>query len=456
MQTVYGLVHGRPTPMPKQDTGGCVLALKTLAPIHAILATLGTDGDVIPYIALGARLRQRGHRLTLVAGEPYREAAAEHDLEFAPLLSADQTRQMFDHPEFWNPLKGPHVAARYGARLIGQQYELLSRLAGDGTSVLVSSPAILAARLVHEKLERPLVTLILQPWMIPSFSAPPVMPVRGLSLPAHAPRAIGKLYYRMLDFAGELLMGRELNGLRRREHLPPVRRVFQWWLSPQLALGLFADWYGPPQSDWPPQIRLTGFPMSDGRASSSLSAEVVDFCQSGPPPIVITFGTGMIHGADLYRRAIEACEQIKARAIVLTRHPRQLPRLPSNVKHFVFAPFQRLFPLCAAVIHHGGIGTVAKAFAAGVPQLVLPIAYDQLDNAIRVKRLGAGEFIRPGKQSSEAIADALCRLMSSDTKSRCGDIASRFRDVDALAAAAQSIEQLAAGTIASSAVSTSA
>src|SRR5262249_16165515 len=64
-----------------------------VAAIHAILTSLGTDGDVIPYLALGARLRERGHRVTLVAGEPYRSAAGQRGLGFHALISDAETRE---------------------------------------------------------------------------------------------------------------------------------------------------------------------------------------------------------------------------------------------------------------------------------------------------------------------------------------------------------------------------
>jgi hypothetical protein len=66
------------------------------------------------------------------------------------------------------------------------------------------------------------------------------------------------------------------------------------------------------------------------------------------------------------------------RGILLTRHAQQLPTpLPRAVRHVAFAPFQEILPLCAAVVHQGGIGTMARALAAGMPQLVLPLAWDQ-------------------------------------------------------------------------------
>src|ERR1700722_1909762 len=145
-------------------------------------------------------------------------------------------------------------------RFLDRQYALLAELAHDGDTVLAASVAMLGARLVQEKLGRPLASVILQPWMIASVSAPPVMP-GGLILPRGAPRLLGKLYWRTVNAVGDLLIGRPLNRLRAALDLKPVRCVFQWWNSPELVLGMFPPWYGAPQADWPAQIRLAGFPL---------------------------------------------------------------------------------------------------------------------------------------------------------------------------------------------------
>src|SRR2546430_259370 len=63
------------------------LRLLRVGALHVILTSIGTDGDVIPYVALGATLRERGHRVTLVASEDYAATAAEHGLGFAALFS---------------------------------------------------------------------------------------------------------------------------------------------------------------------------------------------------------------------------------------------------------------------------------------------------------------------------------------------------------------------------------
>ena len=171
--------------------------------MHAILASIGTDGDVIPYVGLGAQLRARGHRVTLASSEQYRPLAEAHDLSFLPLISAAESDALLGNPDFWDPLKGAWVAARWGAGLIERQYALLAGAAADPEAVLAAVPALFAARLVQETHSRPLASVVLQPWMIPSTSAPPVMP-GGLSLPPGSPRPVGDLYWRLIDVAGHL------------------------------------------------------------------------------------------------------------------------------------------------------------------------------------------------------------------------------------------------------------
>ena len=411
--------------------------------MHALLASVGTDGDVFPYFGLGARLRARGHRVTLATHEPYRAAAAEHGFAFLPLVSEGETRDFLSNPDIWHPLRGPRFLARWGAGMIGRQYAILAEAAGDRDAVLVASPGVVAARLVQEKLSRPLASIVLQPWMIPSVFAPPVMPA-GLTLPRWAPRPLGRLYFRLLDAVGDALVGRSLNALRASLGMAPVRRLFQWWLSPQCVVGLFPNWYGPPQTDWPPQMRLAGFPLYDGRPRGGLSPELLEFCRAGAPPIAFTFGTGMMHGAPLFRAALSACRSLGARGLFLTKHARQAPpSLPPFVRHCEFAPFQELFPLCGAVVHHGGIGTTAQALAAGTPQLILPLAFDQMDNAVRVKRLGVGDWLDHRRRNGFHIAKALGRLRAPGPLERCRTRAMQFSDQDGLEIAAGWIEELA-------------
>ena len=299
---------------------------------------------------VGARLRARGHRVTLAANENFRGLAAEHGLDFRPLVTDEETRALFGNPGFWDPLRGTWIAARWGARLIARQYEELAELASDRDAVLAAVPALFAARLVQEKLARPLVSVILQPWMIPSAISPPAMP-GGLSLPPGTPLPIADLYWMLFDLAGAVLAGGRLNRLRASLGLKPVRRMFRWWYSPQRVLGLFPDWYGQPAADWPVQMRLTGFPNYDGKPRTGLATDVREFCSAGPPPVVFTFGTGMMHAAGFFRAAVKACRLLGVRGLFLTKYTRQLPSaLPPYIRHCTF----RALPGTVSPLRRGG------------------------------------------------------------------------------------------------------
>ncbi|HWY78121.1 MAG TPA: nucleotide disphospho-sugar-binding domain-containing protein, partial [Verrucomicrobiae bacterium] len=373
--------------------------------MHAILITLGTDGDVFPYVGLGVALRSRGHRVTLVASAHYEALAAAHELGFRALVSAEENDALFGHPDFWHPRKTVRLQLRWGLRLLQRNYELLSKLITND-AVLLAVPALLAVGLAHEKLGTPLISVVLQPWMIPSAIAPPLMtgllPLRG------APPFVWKMIWAGSNVAGDIFIGRHVNRVRVSLGLKPVRGFFRNWLSRQLVLGLFPDWYGAPQTDWPPQIRLMGFPLYDGGPSGELPPQIEEFCRAGASPIAFTFGTGMVHPGRLFRDAVEACAITGRRGILLTKFPEKLPQaLPTSIAHCAFAPFKTLFPLCAAVVHHGGVGTVAEAIAAGIPQLIRPLCFDQVDNGERARRLGVGDWLKPRKVDGKLIAEAL-------------------------------------------------
>lgn len=411
--------------------------------MHVILATMGTDGDVFPHLGLGAALRARGHRVTLAAPETFRARAESHDIEFCALVSVVEVDRMLADPDLWHPLRSGMMMARWGGPMIPRQYEALAALASQPGSVLVANPGVLAARLVQEKLGVPTASLLLQPGLLPSSTAPPQMP-GGLTIPAWLPHPLRRFYWLAVDAAGYALVAPSLNRARTGLGLSPVRRVFRWWLSPDLVIGLFPDWYAAPQPDWPPQLRLAGFGRFDG-APRELPDDVRKFCEEGPPPIAFTLGTGMAHAAGFFRTAVAACDALGARGLLLTKYPDVIPTpLPARVRHCAFAPFRQLLPLCAAVVHHGGVGTTAAALEAGCPQLVLPLAWDQPDNAARVAALGAGLALGQRRRSSRHMSRALARLMAQEFGDRSREIATRAGEENGIEVAATWVEELAA------------
>src|SRR5207245_10780537 len=144
-----------------------------------------------------------------------------------------------------------------------------------------------------------------------------------------------------------------------------------------------------------------------------------------------------------FRTAVAACDALGARGLLVTKYPYVIPaRLPPRVRHCAFAPFRQLLRLCGAVVHHGGVGTTAAALEAGCPQLVLPLAWDQPDNAARVRRLGVGAALGVGRRGGRDLARALAWVMTPAVRERCREVAALAARRDGLEVAADWVECL--------------
>ncbi|MEM7231263.1 MAG: nucleotide disphospho-sugar-binding domain-containing protein [Planctomycetota bacterium] len=409
--------------------------------MHAILISMGTDGDVYPYLGLAVVLRGRGHRVTVLTHSNYESTAKSLGAEFRSIVSEEETAEFLQNPDVWHPIKCGPTGAKWARKFFRPWYDALVETVTDD-AVIVASPGVVSARILHDFRRVPLVSIVLQPWMIPSSIEPPLL--EPFPLPRWFPMPLSWLYWRLVDAAGDHLVGGEINSLRSSVGLRPVKRVFRWWLSPERVISFFPEAYAKPCADWPPQMRLAGFPMFDGRSDENLSSEVEDFLDAGDPPIAFTFGTGMLHAASLFRAAVEVCSNLSARAVLLTRHTDQIAAtLPPNVLAVPYAPFRALFPRCAAVVHHGGIGTVAKALASGTPQLITPFAFDQCDNAARLERLGVGRNLSRRDRSPRAMERALREVLNPACRERAAQAAPTFADDSALERAAGWVEELA-------------
>ncbi len=383
----------------------------------AIVIGLGSAGDVHPNAGLAQALRRRGHRAVLVAPSVFRSLAERAGLEFIGLGADPQYYAALHDPDIWNPYRAFSVVAR---RLIlpwlRPVYELIRERYEPGRTVVAAPGAAFGARIAHEKLGAPLATVHLQPVMLRSTVQPGCYGFPNIV--ARLPRPLRRLYLAAADwFVIDRLLAPETNAFRAELGLAPVSRLFDRWLhSPQMVIGMFPEWFAPVQPDWPPNLHLTGFPLWDEGSLRPPSRELEAFLAAGPPPLVFTAGSAMAQGRDFFRVSANVCRAGGWRGIFLTQFPEQLPsRLPDGVCHFDYVPFSAVLPRAAALVHHGGIGTMAQALAAGIPQLVVPMAHDQPDNALRLRRLGVGDFLLPKHYRTGAVRRRLTRLMASES-----------------------------------------
>jgi UDP:flavonoid glycosyltransferase YjiC (YdhE family) len=412
--------------------------------VKVLLCPIGSHGDVHPFVALGVELARRGHEVNVIVNGHFRPLVERVGLGYVEMGTSEEYLTALADPDVWHPVRGFELLIHHLLlKTLRQQYALLAERYVPGETVAVHSPIGFGARIAREKLGVPLATVHVSPVGLRSAYQPPVLPLP--ILPRWAPRFYCSLVFWLIDrLRIDPLMAGPVNGFRAELGLPPVRRFMHlWWSSPDLVLGLFPDWFGPPQPDWPPATRLTGFPLYDERGHAELPSGLSEFLAAGEPPLVFTPGSANRHGRAFFTAALEASERLCRRALLLTGFPDQLPPLPDWARSFRYVPFSEVFQRAAAVVHHGGIGTTAQALAAGVPQLVMPFSYDQPDNAARVARLGVGDVL-PAKRFTARRAEAkLAGLLRPEVKARCVEVAGRCNGPDVIGRACDLIEGLA-------------
>jgi rhamnosyltransferase subunit B len=409
-----------------------------------LVVAIGSHGDVHPFVGIGMGLRDRGHRVRVLVNPHFESIVRGAGLETIPLGTDAEYRELANHPDLWNRRRGPKYIMQKMAAMVPPVYQAIADHYVPGNTTVVHSTLALGARVAQDKFGIPTATIHLQPAIIRSAIKPAIMP--GAELLRWLPAVGRRMAMGFADrFVLDPMVAPAINEFRATLGLPPVRRIIQhWWDSPQLVIGLFPEWYAPPQADWPPQVRLTGFPLYDERGVSALSASLDEFLHAGEAPIAFTPGSAMWRADKFFAEGAAACKVLGRRGLLLSRHADHIPSsLPPGVIHVPYAPFSELLPRCAALVHHGGIGTTAQAMSSGIPQLIMPFSHDQPDNADRIKQLGIAEMLWPGKFTAERIAKTLSGLLDNPAaKASCVAVQRRFVHADAIPRTCELIEQL--------------
>jgi rhamnosyltransferase subunit B len=400
-------------------------------------------------IGIGRQLAARGHRVSMFTHSLFGPHVQEAGLEFLDAHDNEDYQATFNNPLIWHERRGHWVVMPFYFRLMERQFAAIKSNYVPGQTVVVAEGGAFAARVAHDALGVPLVTIHTCPQAFRSKVRPALEPI-WLRLRTGCTWFTRACYWFFDNVVVDRLLA-PINDLRRSVGLPAVHRFLNgWWHSPQRAIGMFPDWFATPAPDWPKQARLTGFPLYDPGDDEPLSDDLSEFLQSGSPPIAFTPGSAFRPGPQYFVTAVEACQRLGRRGLLLTRHADELPpNLPDTIRHVPFAHFRRLLPEVAALVHHGGIGSVSQALRAGIPQLIRPMAYDQPDNAERTMQLGVARVLTQRQFRTKAVVHCLNELLTDQRiAERCRELAERVRNEDGIGRAASVIEEMSPSPVA--------
>src|SRR5215210_2975095 len=336
---------------------------------RVVITTFGSFGDFNPYLGLALGLKARGHDPVVAAAEFYRPFVEAEGVGFRP-VRPDRNLYDIEAVRRSNPGRTPaYLMKKLLFPRLQESYEDLSE-ATRGADMLLTHPLTFAGPLVAEKVSIPWVSTVLAPisfFSAHDFPALPLFPRLAVVLRRLGPgagRALGALAKRATRHWPE-----PVRRLRTEIGLSPGKHpIHEGQFSPELVLAMFSRVLAKPRPDWPPNTRITGHVFYDGSGRDGLSPDLERFLASGPAPVVFTLGTGVVGkgpAADaFYRESLKAVRMLKLRSLFLvgkdpkSRLPMPLPEGIAAVDH---APFSKLFPRAAAVVHQGGIGAIGHA-----------------------------------------------------------------------------------------------
>ena len=405
------------------------------------ILTIGTRGDMQPYVALAEGLQSEGHEVILGGPDNFADWVEGHGIPFHPL--GIDMEAFLQKPDVRAALSGKwlRLAKLWREEAVPMLENLLKSTweAARNADIIVYHPKAAAATDVAEATGA-----------IPICASPiPLYPTGDFPVPITRRsfgRRINRLSYRMFEFSRVAYRKWidpwriETLGIGKGPKLLPLGG-FKGGLTPRLCA--VSPSVLPRPADWDEDTHMTGYWFLDEPNDWQPDAALATFLDAGEPPIYVGFGSMTTEDPErITREVVEGIRQAGVRAILATGWGGlEAIDVPETVHIIDKAPHDKLFPLVTAVVHHGGAGSTAAGLRAGRPTLICPTLLDQPFWGHRLATLGCG----PEPQSlrrlkARPFADSLHELITTATyRTRAESIATAIAKENGVARAVKII-----------------
>lgn len=380
-----------------------------------LLATIGSAGDVHPYLAIASELRSRGHEVMVLTNPYFASRVRAAGAEFAALGTTEEYEEAIRDPRLVDPSKGPSFVIQTLVLANAREHFLTARrvIREFKPDAALRHLISFAPGWALQQEGVPTANVALTPmfWLSPEDPC---------AIWHWSPGSMPVWVWRMLLGLGKWrawwMFDGAINRARGECHMPRIKEAFfREILGDGVRLGLWSPAFRGVTAGDPAGSRICGFCVYDQHKELERLGPLEAFLAAGPAPVVFTLGTSVVHHAGaFYEMAHRVSEALGVRAVLLLGPEAEVPQGDERVHCAAYAPYSWLLPRARAVVHHGGIGTTGQCLASGVPQLVIPHANDEFDNAARVVRLGAGLSMRARGMSDVGLRRALGRLLADE------------------------------------------
>jgi rhamnosyltransferase subunit B len=397
---------------------------------HYFLITVGSAGDVHPFMHMARALQALGRKVTLITHSYHAKLVQDAGLPFVALGNDEDYLRLLANPDLWDPKKSFSAFMANYREQIEKINEAIRSIPAQAARVAIVHPfAVPAAALSRE---RGFITAVVAAYLAPSNlrTCHDPLTIGPTSVPRWVPMSWRRALWRFVEkgwidpvAVAQINAAREPLGLSKVDSL--LTHIAE---APDLSVTLFPAWFAPPLPDWPQPLVVGDFPLFEAVRHEGFAEDLSAFLAAGEKPLAFTAGTGNLHAADFFACALSAVNSLGRRAIFLTKERAQVPaHLPASVLWQPYVPLSALLPHAAVLVHHGGIGTTAEALRSGIPQLITPFAWDQFDNGARISSLGVGMVLPAKRLHPRKLTRTLQALITSDAiRARCAQLATHF------------------------------
>ncbi|ARP98889.1 glycosyltransferase [Pseudorhodoplanes sinuspersici] len=411
--------------------------------MRVAIHTLGTRGDIQPYLALALGLIARGHDVQLTAPVQFEAMIRERGVAFSPLPG--EFLALLDKPEGKAAIAGgkgfsggfkllKHIRPLM-RHLLDAEWSATKEFAPD---IIVYHPKALGVPHIAEKLGCRFILASPLPGFTPTSAFPtPLLPFASLG-------PLNRISHGLAIKGMNVLFGGLLRDWRKTTLGLPPRSTGK--TTPSGTLYAYSPHVVPVPPDWGRDVLVSGYwflDHDDWHPPEDLAA----FLKAGEPPVYIGFGS--MPGLDPVSTAatvIEALTKTGKRGVLATGGGALAPQtIPPNIHVIREAPHDKLFPHVGATVHHGGAGTTAASLRAGKPMTICPFLGDQPFWARRMWDLGVAPPPLDRKHLSvETLAAAIADMENPQMRERAATRGAAIRQEHGVTAAIDFIEAHAA------------
>ncbi|KAK1428460.1 hypothetical protein QVD17_17295 [Tagetes erecta] len=408
-----------------------------LRPLQVVILIVGTRGDVQPFVAIGKRLQEYGHRVRLATHSNFKEFVLTAGLEFYPLGGDPKVLAEYMVKNKGFLPSGPSEISAQRSQMKDIIFSLYAACKEPDmdtgipfkADAMIANPPAYGHTHVAEALKIPIHIFFTMPWT-PTSEFP--HPLSRVKQPAG-----NRLSYQIVDSLIWLGIRDMINDVRKKKlKLRPVTYLSGSQASEaNIPYGyIWSPALVPKPKDWGPKIDVVGFCFLDLASNYQPPEDLVKWLKAGPKPIYIGFGSLPVQEPEKMTETIVKALEITGQRGIINKGWGGLGIL-KEPKDFVYSldniPHDWLFLQCAAVVHHGGAGTTAAGLKAACPTTIVPFFGDQPFWGDRVHSRGVGPSPIPVDQFTlNKLVDAIKFMLDPTVKERAVELAKTMEDED--------------------------